>query len=45
MEFVFIMKLSMDVMPLLSILIVYTVLYLHMVRGSGERILAYTVGS
>jgi hypothetical protein len=41
----FIVKLSMDVMPLLSILIVYTVLYLHMVLGSGERILAYSVGS
>jgi len=45
MEFVFIMKISMDVMPLLSVLIVYIVLYLHMVRGSGERILACTVGS
>jgi len=45
MEFMFFMKLSMDVMPLFSYLIIYTVRYLHMVHGSSERILAYSVGS
>jgi len=45
-NFMFIMKLSMNVMPLLSILIVYAVLlYLYMVHGSSERILTYSVGS
>jgi len=45
-NFMLIMKLSMNAMPLLSILTVYTVLlYLYMVHGSSERILTYSVGS